>query len=807
MGRRRGTYFFGVMRPLALVVAVGCIVGSAVVGWPSDVLRVVSAPLGSDQVASVVLRDARAGDAGAPEPSPEQGPAVSQSDDTVAAGGGDGGGGGSGVLGGPAGGAGPGGAPGGGGAGTGVVTTDPGDPSGTSPLRGVPLVVRSNGYVANGTVAIDVDPAAVAGAEPSEIVLERALATLSEGACAGYGSWARTTQSQAVPDGSCARYRVRVVASDGSEVVFISPNVVRRDDSAPTEPVVTITEDEPDEHVAGSVLYYNPKPGNAGSFTVNATSEDPQSGLVALTLPALFGSEQVVTPEKVVQITYAWGEGAGAPGAQTVVAKNGADGVSTAVFNVLPDADGPGGGSVSYPDGTVTTGSVPIAVDPGTDALSGVDPGTGALEKRTGLLTPQRSCQLGEWTAAASPDSLPQGPACVQYRYRISDNVGNETIYASNDVVEIPDTTPPTGSIVSPEAGSWVHGVVEVSADASDEGSGVARVVFEAAVAGTGEWTEIGTATGSPWQVGWDTTALADGQYDLRATTFDGFDNSSSSAVVTVGVDNGAPEGKIRVRRFLHGVVPVAAEGSDAASGVASLEIQLAPAGGGWQTIASGEGSELVAKLDTTTLENGFYVFRAIVRDQAGNEGVSSEVRAFVKNRKSCAEDEERNEDGECVPVEECPENAARSEDGDCVPPPECPEGAARSADGECEPADVEEPCEAEAAGKGQTGCEGDGGEGHPPAEEPPAEDDRCEGDEPSGEPEDPPATDEEHEEQPEEQPAEPEQRATEPEELPEEQPADAVPPADEEATTAPADEASAPPSDAAPADAPPPGV
>ena len=66
---------------------------------------------------------------------------------------------------------------------------------------------------------------------------------------------------------------------------------------------------------------------------------------------------------------------------------------------------------------------------------------------------------------------------------------------------------------------------------------------FQRSPAGAGTWTTIGAAdTTSPYSVNWDTTAVADGLYDLRVITTDNVGNTFTSALVTnVRVDNTLP--------------------------------------------------------------------------------------------------------------------------------------------------------------------------------------------------------------------------------------------------------------------------
>ena len=81
-----------------------------------------------------------------------------------------------------------------------------------------------------------------------------------------------------------------------------------------------------------------------------------------------------------------------------------------------------------------------------------------------------------------------------------------------------------------------------MSSDSADATSGVANATFQRSPAGAGTWTTIGAAdTTSPYGVTWDTTALTQGNYDLRVVTTDNAGNSFTSPTRTVFVDSIAP--------------------------------------------------------------------------------------------------------------------------------------------------------------------------------------------------------------------------------------------------------------------------
>ncbi|TFH40339.1 MAG: PKD domain-containing protein, partial [ANME-2 cluster archaeon] len=93
-----------------------------------------------------------------------------------------------------------------------------------------------------------------------------------------------------------------------------------------------------------------------------------------------------------------------------------------------------------------------------------------------------------------------------------------------------PIDNPPSVTITNPSDGDTVSGTIEITADADDD-EGVVLVDFY-----NGS-TLIGTDTGSPYSVSWDSTKVDDGTYTLTATVMDTASQQTSDSI-SVLVDN-----------------------------------------------------------------------------------------------------------------------------------------------------------------------------------------------------------------------------------------------------------------------------
>ena len=111
------------------------------------------------------------------------------------------------------------------------------------------------------------------------------------------------------------------------------------------------------------------------------------SGIDHVSFPSLGGmtggGDDTTSP---YQAGYDWDSGSSASGAQTVTVHNNAGLTSSTTFTVTPDGAPPTGQSAAVTAGYFTSLSVPVSLQNGSDALSGIDPATAVLERETATL-------------------------------------------------------------------------------------------------------------------------------------------------------------------------------------------------------------------------------------------------------------------------------------------------------------------------------------------------------------------------------------------------------------------------------------
>ncbi len=174
-----------------------------------------------------------------------------------------------------------------------------------------------------------------------------------------------------------------------------------------------------------------------------------------------------------------------------------------------------------------------------------VDPSFHAVPANLGTITAEGSGELRS-TIKIDTTRLTNGThrlVLISSADCISGNCGDASLdgQRNSGVLSIPftvsngttatDTTAPTVSITAPANGAIVGGTVNVSANASDN-VGVGKVDFYAGN------TLIGSDASSPYTIPWSTSQYANGTYTLLAKAYDLVLNQTTSAAVSVNVQN-----------------------------------------------------------------------------------------------------------------------------------------------------------------------------------------------------------------------------------------------------------------------------
>jgi hypothetical protein len=280
------------------------------------------------------------------------------------------------------------------------------------------------------------------------------------------------------------------------------------------------------------------------------------------------------------------------------------------------------GVSVSLTDpGTPLRGSVPLLA-------------TASSDRALVSVTLQRSpAGAGSWTTICAPTAVPYG--CSWSSGGVSDGLYDVRAVAldasgysktSTVASRLVDNTAPstTNTTVGPLTGS-----ATVSATATDAGSGVLSVAFDYKPSAGSTWTSICTKGAAPYSCALNTAALADGDYDVRATTTDAAGNTSS-ATVTRRADNTAPTISMTdPGAMTTGATLASTTGDGAGTGVSGVSYQYRANGssGAWSTACTSAAAPFSCTFSPLPAD-GLYDLRAVATDGAGLSTTSATITA-----------------------------------------------------------------------------------------------------------------------------------------------------------------------------------
>ena len=137
--------------------------------------------------------------------------------------------------------------------------------------------------------------------------------------------------------------------------------------------------------------------------------------------------------------------------------------------------------------------------------------------------------------------ALTEGDGLKTVHYRCKDEAGNLAEGVTDTILL--DMTGPHTWVTSPEEGTWLNGLVQITADATDfDGIGVDYVEFFVDDLSIG--SDYSNADGK-WDINWDTSGDSDGAHELTAKGYDLLGNDPMSSKVLVFTDNTAPSAPV----------------------------------------------------------------------------------------------------------------------------------------------------------------------------------------------------------------------------------------------------------------------
>ncbi|HEX5620354.1 MAG TPA: Ig-like domain-containing protein [Solirubrobacteraceae bacterium] len=132
-------------------------------------------------------------------------------------------------------------------------------------------------------------------------------------------------------------------------------------------------------------------------------------------------------------------------------------------------------------------------------------------------------------TCGLDTTALPNGGR--ELRAVVTDLAGQTA--QSTMITRTVDNTPPTATPSVPSSGT---GTVNMSADAQDDGSGIAYVAFEAFY--MGQWYEFCRDTTAPYTCSGDSAAVPDGTYSIRVVVENNAGVKTTSSPSSITIDN-----------------------------------------------------------------------------------------------------------------------------------------------------------------------------------------------------------------------------------------------------------------------------
>ena len=547
----------------------------------------------------------------------------------------------------------------------------------TTPPTGGSLTANgspSSSYNTTGTVALAFASFTDDGSGISSNQISRASGTLIDNVCGPISGAAGVIVSGPNDSASlttgCYQYTLTGTNNGGNTAVATSA-IIKVDTSPPSTPTsatITPVAGAANQFVSGSQVFYNP--AQAGSFTVESSTSDDDTGISRVAFPSVTGfagGGDVTSPQSgtTFRTTYSWSnnDASASPGAQSIASTNNAAATATnnTAFTVTKDGTAPTGGAISVPVYVnAATGSTAITTTSFSDADSGI--ASNVITRSDGQAPSGGVCPSSGYSGAStvtSPDATVANGLCYVYTLTGTDHVGNAASVTSGAVLV--DTVAPSATFVAPTArvynnASWNAGNVcgggAFCGSSHDDtaGSGVQSVTLSILGPNGGYWngsdfTGLEQTVTMPTSTNWifefhqfATTGGGDGSYTVTSYATDNAGNTQSPGTsVTFTIDNTPPAVSMtQVNGTAHSF-PVVTNGTvtsiggtcgTASGDLTSVSWAILPRSG----TATCTAGTWTSGLFTAISNPGTYVATASQSDQAGNTGSQSEAVDIIDN-------------------------------------------------------------------------------------------------------------------------------------------------------------------------------
>jgi hypothetical protein len=426
-------------------------------------------------------------------------------------------------------------------------------------------VSYTNGYLTTTSVTVTFTAGSDAGSglSASSRQLQRASATLLNGSCGAFGSFATVATNPTSPyadatvsSGNCYQYQYVVSDNVGNPTAFTSASIARIDTGKPTNAMsLAISPAPAGAFLNGTTLYY--KSDAAGSFKLVNAVTDGLSGPASASFPAVGASGWTHVPDTVSSGTgsaptisytsslYSWTANPNAvntPDRRFTSADVAGNVSLDTMLTFTEDTSAPTGGALSV-NGTGATGgagsssfnktggfAIGTRTDYNADTGSGL--ASSVLTVEVGTLSGNACSAYGApSTIAGNPSQSGLSDGCYRYTLTGKDNVGNTSTVTTTVKVDTvaPSTTDNTASI----GNAWRNTNATVTLTPSDTGSGVATTYY----------TTDGSTPTTSSSTGTSIVLSATGLYTIKYFSVDNAGNSEviKTAGTQIRIDKVAP--------------------------------------------------------------------------------------------------------------------------------------------------------------------------------------------------------------------------------------------------------------------------